>query len=342
MGTLTQQPITEDQINQLVKLHFGHEVFVKTIEKFNDGFFSTTMKLSLQFPSESKEIVLKIAPSPEVPLFYFEKGAGLTELSAIKYVLNKTNVPVPRIHSSREDHLQHNSILPRDYFFMDYIPATSWNRLKPKLNSQINENIEMQVAESQFQINSIIGDRFGTIFDDPKNEVHEPTWSGALLKMFQLIIKNFHEFNASLPISEEILLNFIKNHAKDLDEVKEPHLVHWDIWPPNVLIQEHEGKFLVAAIIDFERAFWGDPLAEWCFMDYNKTSHFLKRYGEHIFSQKSARIRRNLYTIYFALTEVLSSDVHFSGFFRKLRMRRYNTKWIKKSVKAIIEDESIK
>ncbi|MCC9306524.1 phosphotransferase [Kitasatospora sp. RB6PN24] len=48
------------------------------------------------------------------------------------------------------------------------------------------------------------------------------------------------------------------------DQVTEPRLVHFDLWPGNVFV--HPGDERTAAritgLIDHERAFWGDPAAE--------------------------------------------------------------------------------
>ena len=42
------------------------------------------------------------------------------------------------------------------------------------------------------------------------------------------------------------------------DEVKEPSLVHWDMWEGNVFVKEKH----VLGIIDWERAMWGEAFMD--------------------------------------------------------------------------------
>jgi aminoglycoside phosphotransferase (APT) family kinase protein len=52
----------------------------------------------------------------------------------------------------------------------------------------------------------------------------------------------------------------LARHARALDDVTRPALVHTDLWAGNVFVDEPTGA--VVGTIDPERAFWGDPLAD--------------------------------------------------------------------------------
>ncbi|MGW2815569.1 phosphotransferase family protein [Streptomyces sp. NPDC001415] len=49
-----------------------------------------------------------------------------------------------------------------------------------------------------------------------------------------------------------------------LDEVTEPRLVHFDLWPGNIFAHPGDDTrpVRITGLIDHERAFWGDPAAE--------------------------------------------------------------------------------
>ena len=47
-------------------------------------------------------------------------------------------------------------------------------------------------------------------------------------------------------------------HADVLDDVTEPRFVEWDLWDSNVMVRDGS----IVAIIDHERALYGDPLME--------------------------------------------------------------------------------
>jgi thiamine kinase-like enzyme len=47
-----------------------------------------------------------------------------------------------------------------------------------------------------------------------------------------------------------------------LEDIKEPALVDFDLWPGNIFVKEVSGEYVIEGIIDFERAYWGDPMAD--------------------------------------------------------------------------------
>lgn len=61
-----------------------------------------------------------------------------------------------------------------------------------------------------------------------------------------------------LPVPYADISRTMDRAMDSLQEVKESCLVHWDLWDGNVFIHERRVK----AVVDFERAFWGDPLIE--------------------------------------------------------------------------------
>lgn len=55
--------------------------------------------------------------------------------------------------------------------------------------------------------------------------------------------------------ADDLLLKFYQNKAL-LDEIKESHLLHTDLWEGNVLLDNETLE--IAAIIDCDRAVFGD------------------------------------------------------------------------------------
>ena len=56
-------------------------------------------------------------------------------------------------------------------------------------------------------------------------------------------------------------------------------LVHFDLWDGNILVESDPAGHRIGALIDAERAFWGDPLAEFVslalFGDIERDTAFL-------------------------------------------------------------------
>ena len=78
-----------------------------------------------------------------------------------------------------------------------------------------------------------------------------------------------------------------------LDAVTVPHLVHGDLWYGNILVDKDHN---LAAIIDGDRAFFGDPDFEmatgWMISD-----SFLEGYGRGLDMSQDAVERRRLYKL---------------------------------------------
>jgi hypothetical protein len=67
-----------------------------------------------------------------------------------------------------------------------------------------------------------------------------------------------------------------------LDEIAQPHLVHGDPWPKNVLIARgpgEPGEPRIVGLLDHERGLWGDPMDEWVFHHLSFPPAFWEAYG---------------------------------------------------------------
>jgi aminoglycoside phosphotransferase (APT) family kinase protein len=90
--------------------------------------------------------------------------------------------------------------------------------------------------------------------------------------------------------------------------VTTPVLVHFDLWDGNILVESGSAGHRIGALIDAERAFWGDPLAEFVslalFADIEQDSAFLRGYraaGGTVTFDFEARQRLSLYRAYLYL-----------------------------------------
>ena len=82
-------------------------------------------------------------------------------------------------------------------------------------------------------------------------------------------------------------------------------LVHFDLWDGNILVESGPAGRRIGALIDAERAFWGDPLAEFVslalFGDIEQDTAFLHGYRAPAARSPStlpARQRLSLYRAY--------------------------------------------
>ena len=79
--------------------------------------------------------------------------------------------------------------------------------------------------------------------------------------------------------------------------------MHWDLHDGNIFVNKETNE--ISGIIDFERAFWGDPLIEFYFGDFCEKDSFIEGYGINLFKEESSLSRRILYNIYLGLIMVI-------------------------------------
>ena len=80
------------------------------------------------------------------------------------------------------------------------------------------------------------------------------------------------------------------------DAVTRASMVHADLWEGNVLVSEREGEWRVAALIDIDKAIFGDKELEFAFPTLLKDD-FLKGYGARADESPDADFRRQAYRL---------------------------------------------
>jgi aminoglycoside phosphotransferase (APT) family kinase protein len=111
--------------------------------------------------------------------------------------------------------------------------------------------------------------------------------------------------------------------------VTTPVLVHFDLWDGNILVESSSAGRRISALIDAERAFWGDPLAEFVslalFADIEQDTAFLRGYraaGGMVTFDFAARRRLSLYRAYLYL--IMWVEAVPRQFSQKSRDRLFN------------------
>jgi hypothetical protein len=124
---------------------------------------------------------------------------------------------------------------------MDNLPKTS----KTEADSQL--------AIMAGYMHNIKGDGFGYI----QNKLHD-NWYLAIRTMVEMALQD--KTAKGVSAKGERLLAYI-NRYKDVLARVECRMVSFDLWPPNVIYTE-DGNETRYALIDPERSFWGDPVAD--------------------------------------------------------------------------------
>lgn len=258
-------------------------------EELGHGWFNVAYRMRL---NSGREAVLKIAPPPHVEVMTYERGAMATELAALRLIRAGTAVPVPAVDfadSTRE-------LCDADWFVMEYIDADNLGMLRDKHSPQDRAAYNELLGALNLELNEVRGPHFG-----PLTGPGFPTWRAAFGDMIEGVLRDGERRMVDLGHDYARVRAVIAAHAHTLDEVTEPRFVEWDMWDNNVMVRD--GR--IAAIIDHERALYGDPLIEAGFTGsevpaYGDSSAFIRGYGSGP-ATENERVRRRLYCLYLVL-----------------------------------------
>ncbi|MBC9712761.1 aminoglycoside phosphotransferase family protein [Streptomyces sp. TRM66268-LWL] len=257
--------------------------------ELGNGCFNVVYRIRLRSGTQA---VLKIAPPPDVEVLTYERGAMATELAALRLVREHTKVPVPEVEFADRS----QEVCDAAYFFMSYVDGDDLHTLRDTLTDAEKEAYDERLGAITRELNSIPGPAFG-----PLTGPGTRTWRPAFLRMVDELLRDGERRGIALPCGYDLIRGLVAAHADALDEVTEPRFVEWDLWSGNCMVRD--GR--VVAIVDHERAFYGDPLMEFGFAGcessaFGDSTAFLRGYGHPPLTEPE-RIRRRLYNLHLAL-----------------------------------------
>ncbi|MGF7047800.1 aminoglycoside phosphotransferase (APT) family kinase protein [Paenibacillus sp. DS2015] len=291
MESLSKTKLTNDQLDIVIKAAFGKDTVIVNSRELTDGWFNTGYDLEL---GGGMSVILKVAPSNEVETLSCEKNIMRTEVEALALMANLGTIPVPEVYGYDYSH----ALIDFEYFLMEKIDGQPYNQVKDSLSSEERNDIENELGEYSRLINEVRGERFG--YFNPKQQPDVVTWRENFRQMIVDLLADGRRLGAQMPAPYETIEEEILQRLFILDKVTDPCLVHWDLWNGNLFVKD--GK--ISAIIDWERALWGDPLLEYYFRHFENSEAFFQGYGSRCDSPKE-RERRLLYDLYLDLILVI-------------------------------------
>lgn len=259
------------------------------------GYYSMAYRIRLR---DGARVVAKIAPSSGVEVLTYEHGAMATEVAVLRLLRERTTVPVPEVHFSDDS----RELCDAPYFFMPFVEGDNLAHVYESLSEAERTAYGEAIGRVNREINSVVGEGFG-----PINGPLRATWREAFLGMADDLLRDGQRRDVDLGWDYEVVRGVFSAHADCLDEVLEPRLVEWDLWPGNVIVRDGQ----ILSVIDHERALWGDPLIEVMFTgldvtDFGDPTAFIRGYGQKPLTG-TERLRRRLYSVYVVLVLIIES-----------------------------------
>ncbi len=284
MESKTKNRKTAEEVGKLCLKAFGKKP--SQITEYTEGWYNAVYGITLD---DGREAVLKIAPPKAAETLTYEKNMMSTEAASMRLVGSRGRVPVPEIlfYDNSED------ISDTDYFFMAKVDGENYAHVKAGLTQEQRYEIEYQTGVYTREMNGITGTFFGY---EGNHDLRGNTWREAYIKILASVLEDGKRKQIDIGYEYEDILMLAEAKAPALDEVTVPHFVHWDVWDANVFVED--GR--VTAIIDFERALWGDPLMEQLFRMYFIPSAAMDGYGKTAFTANE-EMRMQLYSLHLFL-----------------------------------------
>ncbi|MEU3557714.1 phosphotransferase family protein [Streptomyces fragilis] len=245
-------------------------------------------------------LVVKLAP--EGPVLRYERGILGTEAWYLRTAGERTSVPVPTVLAASP----RNAGVVGGHIVMTECPGTPWEELRKEADAGDLAVLREELGAHVARVHALPapgGFGYPALPFGPLRA----SWREAFLEMVDAALDDAARFDVRLPRSAEEIREVIAAESGSLDEVTVPRLVHWDLWDGNVLAERAPGtgRPRITALIDAERALWGDPVMEFVslglFHDIGRDEAFWKGYraqGGSVVLDAAARNRLALYRAY--------------------------------------------
>ncbi|GAB3108379.1 aminoglycoside phosphotransferase family protein [Streptomyces calidiresistens] len=250
MESRTKRVLTPADIDAALRASAGFGCRVE--EELTDGWFNTAHRVVLD---DGRPAVVKFAPGPGAPVLRYERGILATE-AMVHRRLASVALPLPElIHRGP------------DFLVLAVLDGTPWNKVADTLPGPVNARLRRRLGGHVARMHTLrpADGRFG--YPAPEAGLSAEDWPTAFTAMVEALLDDAARWDAPLGVTPDEVRGLVAAGRPALAEVTEPRLVHFDLWPGNVFVGVPDpadpAGARVTGLIDHERAFWGDPLAEW-------------------------------------------------------------------------------
>lgn len=257
--------------------------------KFNSTFF-------VEGEGLGQPLVLRVAPPEDRRrMLFYEHRMMLQEPGLHQLLRAKTSMPAPEILHFEE----RSPLLRRDFLIMERMPGEpmAWanDKLMMELGRKLREVHETVRAESG---------RYGYLGEHKPMEP-QPTWDAAFAVMWNSLLDDVENCRGAESDELDSWRRLLEDHASAFEHFGEDApLLHMDVWAENILT---DGGGRLTALVDWDRALWGDPEIEYAVLEYCGIDmpSFWDGYGRERPSGRDAQVRRIFYLAYEVLKYIV-------------------------------------
>jgi aminoglycoside phosphotransferase (APT) family kinase protein len=242
--------LSSDQIQAILTRCFGSGSSSLEVKELSGGTFNETYLVDV---SATEKVVLKIAPSPAQSPYWDDVALMRREHNSSPFFSSIAPLVPKTIFADFT-----GQIVSRDYVLQTFMEGERWSDIEEELTEDENVALWRQCGSIVKRMHETTGAQFGYPFPGRSFK----SWHEVILDRFSRISHDLKEYHATIPRFSAIA-DIVSRSSATFDEVRTPCLLHGDLWTFNLLIARDPGGPRIVSVLDTERAWWGDPLADW-------------------------------------------------------------------------------
>ncbi|AJF63290.1 phosphotransferase family protein [Streptomyces vietnamensis] len=256
MQSRTKRHLTPAALDALLRGSAG--MGCRLEHELTDGWFNSAYRVLLD---DGRPAVVKLAPPPAAPVLRYERGILGTETMVYRRLadLPEGSVPAPELLHADEE-----------FIVLSVLEGTPWDKAGDHLPPGAGEALRRELGAVTARLHTLTpaDGRFGYPAGD--SALTAADWRTAFTAMVEALLDDADRWRSPLDVPPRDLRALVSDGGYALDEVTEPRLVHFDLWPGNIFVRaaDDAGPARITGLIDHERAFWGDPAAELVSLDF--------------------------------------------------------------------------
>lgn len=243
------------------------------------GTYNTLHRVEL---TDGTSLVLKVPPSERAPKLAYEHELLCGEAQFYASAAAAGGVPAPRVVHARVEPDGGDDPAATPYLLMTHSPGVPWFGEQKAISGPEQDRLRYALGGLLARLHAVTGPGFG--YPAQTLAPLDGRWRPAFTAMTDAVLDDAERYGAWLPAPAAVIRAALAAAAPVLDEVTVPALVHFDLWPGNILVDGPVGGRAITGLIDGERMFWGDPLADFASLsllhtDVEEDTAFLEGYG---------------------------------------------------------------
>ncbi|WP_406147030.1 phosphotransferase family protein [Streptomyces sp. NBC_01012] len=214
------------------------------------GTYNTVTRVTFD---DGRDWVVKIPPAHATGLSYEQRLL----VNEVTFYEAAAGGPVPQVVHSELD----PGAPTGAYVVMTARPGLPWSAVTDGLTGDENRSLRAEFGAAVGRLHGVAGPGGYGYPAEPLGPL-APTWREAFTAMTDAVLADAERFDARLPWPVGRIHEVLAGASDVLDEVTRPVLVHFDLWQGNLLVAGEAGARRIGGIVDGERMFWGDPVAD--------------------------------------------------------------------------------